>query len=154
MRLILSILIIFLSLSICEAQRTTRKKLKVKDPIDTISSINNIDTLHIIDSSMLVISGYDKPLSSSFETFFVTNNTHATITAINITFDYNDNKKRQLHAVTKNISCTIPAGETRQLSIRSWDKQNSFYYYRSVKPRRQATPYSVTHRINSILISN
>lgn len=132
------------------AQRTTRKNLKVKPIADTTIVC---DTLTSPNTEIVVISGYDKPLSSRYETFFATNKGNTTITAINITLNYFDKHNRQLHSATRNINCTIPPGETRQLSISSWDKQKAFYYYLSPQPRRQATPYKVTHNINYIITS-
>ena len=145
---IFSIIIIGLSAS---AQRTTRKGLKVKPSTDSIA-IAKSDTLINASTSVIELSGYDKPLSSHLETFFVTNKGCNTVKAINITFNYFDRKNRQLHSVKKTIDCSIPPGQTRQISTPSWDKQKSFYYYRSAKPRRQATPYSITHTINFVVL--
>lgn len=127
------------------AQCTTRKNLKL---IDNHAVTIAGDTIKDIGPNLLKITGYDKPLYSNKETFFATNNGTSTINAINITFNYFDRQNRQLHSVSHTIECSIPPGETRQLSVSSWDKQNSFYYYRSAKPRRQATPYMVSHSIN------
>ena len=154
MRLPLFINIICVITLCSSAQRTTRRNLKETPRIDTTSVTTTAgDTLKEIDANVVTISGYDKPLSSHHETFFVTNNGTCTITAINITFDYRDRKNRQLHSVTTTIDCEIPAGQTRQISIPSWDKQKSFYYYLSTKPRRKATPFSVRHTINFVIAS-
>ena len=134
----------------CSAQRTTRKNLKLKEVADTTIVC---DTLRNINTNIIEISGYDKPLNSKKETFFATNRGESTIVSIGITLNYFDNQKRQLHKVSKTINCSIPPSETRLLSIPSWDKQNSFYYHRSVQPRRQATPYSVTHSIDFVVTS-
>ena len=134
----------------CDAQRTTRKGLKLKE--ERATTIEG-DTVINPATDILKISGYDKPLYSTKETFFVTNNGDNTILGINITFNYFDKQNRQLHQVTKAVKCDIPPGETRQLSISSWDKQNSFYYINSAQPRRQATPYSVTHSIDFVVTS-
>lgn len=154
MKILISILFLLATILCCEAQRTTRSGLKLKkiENVDSVAIIA-IDTLKNSDTHIVEISGYDKPLSSHLETFFVTNNGNALITCIDITFNYFDRKNRQLHSATHTIDCRIPSGETRQLSISSWDKQKSFYYHRSAKPRRQATPYSVTHTINYVVTS-
>lgn len=132
----------------CSAQRTTRKNLKLREVADTTVVC---DTIKDADTNVIEIAGYDKPLNSNKETFFATNRGKATIVSIGITFNYFDTQKRQLHKASKTINCSIPPGETRQLSISSWDKQKAFYYYRSPQPRRQATPYSVTYNINYII---
>ncbi len=134
----------------CDAQRTTRKNLKLKEIADTTVVC---DTIITATDSLVAIKGYDKPLNSTKETFFATNKGKSAIVGINITFNYFDNQNRQLHQVTKTINCSIPPGETRQLSISSWDKQKAFYYYRSPQPRRQATPYNVTHSIDFVVTS-
>ena len=134
----------------CSAQRTTRKNLKLREVADTTVVC---DTIKDADTNVIEIAGYDKPLNSNKETFFATNRGKATIVSIGITFNYFDTQKRQLHKASKTINCSIPSGETRLLSIPSWDKQNSFYYHRSVQPRRQATPYSVTHSIDFVVTS-
>ncbi len=144
----LFIILSFIFVLFCSAQRTTRKHLKVKDN-HSITLVG--DTITNINDSILKISGYDKPLNSYKESFFATNNSNDTIIHIQLTFNYFDSQKRQLHSATKNINCTIPPGETRQLSISSWDKQKAFFYYRSPQPRRQATPYSVTHSIDFVV---
>lgn len=146
-----SIILILCAIAInCSAQRTTRKGLKEIPRTDS-SAIANVDTLRNASTSVVEISGYDKPLSSHLETFFVTNKGNNMVKAINITFNYFDRKNRQLHSASHTIECSIPPGETRQLSVSSWDKQKSFFYYRSAKPRRKATPYSVTHTINFVI---
>ena len=87
---------------------------------------------HGYSLSQIVFSGYDKTISSKIESFFITNKT-----------EYLTTESAQLHKRYERIAYPIPAGETRKIDIRTWDKQNSFYYYLSVKPRRQATPFMV-----------
>ncbi len=152
MRIVTLLLVLLVVAFSGKAQRTTRRNLKEMPKVDTIAVVKT-DTLVNADVNVISISGYDKPLSSHRETFFVTNNSSATVISIGVTFDYRDSKNRQLHSVTTSVECDIPPGETRQLSIPSWDKQKSFYYYRSAKPRRQATPYSVSHTINHVVTS-
>ena len=150
MRLLVAISILVAVTLNSSAQRTTRKNLKLKEVADTTIVC---DTLRNTDTHIIEISGYDKPLNSNKETFFVSNRGEATIVSIGITLNYFDSQERQLHKTTKTINCSIPTGETRLLSIPSWDKQNSFYYHRSAQPRRQATPYSVTHSIDFVVTS-
>lgn len=103
------------------------------------------DTLRAPDTDSILIAGYDKPLRSRFETFFITNHTPSRISSVIVSISYFDSSRRLLHKSTRTISLEIPSGETRQAKIRSWDYQNAFYYHLSPKPLRtaQATPYSV-----------
>lgn len=127
------------------AERTTRRGLRPKNVAETVVVV--ADTV-VPDSGKVVISGFDKPLRSSRETFFVSNHYDRPISSIAVQLAYFDMDGRRLHASDKVIHCSIPPGETRQLSVKAWDSQHSFYYHLSVKPRRdRATPFMVKHRI-------
>lgn len=132
------------------AEQTTRKRLKVK-PSNIEIVTTECDTI-APDTTKIKVTGYDKPLTSRRESFFVTNLYSRTIKAVTVTFNYYDLSGRQLHSATNTIECAIPAGETRLLHIPSWDKQLSFYYYLSPRPRRQSTPFIVTHSVDNILL--
>lgn len=110
------------------------------------------DTLAAPDASAVSVNGYDKPLRSRRETFFTTNNTDRNLARIAFTIRYFDARQRQLHQTKHNIPADIPAGETRQISVPSWDHQFNFYYIRSTIPQRaqQATPYDVRISIDTL----
>lgn len=152
MRTLLIIILLSGLFSPISAEQTTRKRLKPKSIQSEIIACS-YDTI-VPDSTKIIIAGYDKPLSSRHEAFFVTNHYDKELKVLEITFNYYDLSGRQLHSITKTINCEIPAGETRQLHIPSWDKQFSFYYYLSPRPRRQATPFIVKHTINKTLLGN
>ncbi|MDE6027755.1 MAG: hypothetical protein K2G23_06770, partial [Muribaculaceae bacterium] len=88
-------------------------------------------------------SGYDKKLTSSSESFFVTNRSNRTITAIELTIDYLTLDGRQLNKKFHKIQCAIPPGETRMVDVKSWDTQHSFYYEKSAPARAAGTPFTV-----------
>ena len=151
MRGVLVILLISVFSTSLWAEKTTRKRLKPKeDVVETI--VEKCDTV-APDTTKIMIAGYDKPHTSRRETFFVTNGYDRDIVAIDIKLVYYDMSGRQLHAVQRVVECDIPAGETRQVDIPSWDKQFGFYYYQSPRPRRQATPFKVKHRLHSITLA-
>lgn len=83
---------------------------------------------------------------------FVTNHTGRQIDGVTFTIDYFDLSGRKLHSRTLTVRTTIPAGETRQVSFRTWDRQQSFYYRLSSKPRRaDGTPFEVAVKIRSAI---
>lgn len=128
-------------------ERTTRKGLKIKTSITSpkkpTTTIDR-DTIFINGKNAVKLSGYDKPLRSRTETLFATNQTTDTIRAITLRITYLDMHRRQLHSAQHTVAVTIPPQSTRQISFRSWDKQLSFYYILSAKPRSgTATPYDV-----------
>ncbi len=101
------------------------------------------------------ITGYDKPLRSRRETFFASNHSDRAVRRIAVTVTYLDADRKMLHRRQISVPCDIPAGETRNLSIQSWDKQQSFYFVRSTVPSRtdQATPYDVTISVDTIFVA-
>ncbi len=135
-------MLIALALS-AAAQRTTRRGLHVAGTPEAESGIK-ADTLHTPQPDSIKISGYDKPLRSSHETMFVTNTTGRHITGLRIQLDYYDTAGNILHSRQCDVAADIPPGTTRQIAIRSWDRQNSFFYRLSARPRKaDATPYDV-----------
>ncbi|MDE6315658.1 MAG: hypothetical protein K2L71_04245, partial [Muribaculaceae bacterium] len=87
--------------------------------------------------------------------FFVTNAMadSCSVVALELTFDYEDMSGRQLHRQTRVVRCDIPSGHTRRLSVPSWDRQHTFYYYMSPAPKRvQATPYVVRSTVERVFV--
>lgn len=106
-----------------------------------------MDTIPMPREDAVRFSGYEKENRSTRETFFVTNNLGADsiLTAIEVTFTYYTMQGKQLHQRTELIHCLIPPGETRALSIPTWDSNHAFHYHLSTPPRqRRSTPYRVT----------
>jgi len=88
-------------------------------------------------------SGFDKAQSSNQESFFITNLTDRTMTAISLYIEYLTPDGRQLHKKFFRLACNIPPGETRKADIKSWDTQNSFYFLKSRPGRNAGTPFDV-----------
>lgn len=124
---------------------------RIKTTINPLQTTNrNIDDYMVInndetDSLFQQISfyGFDKPLSSTIETFFLQNRSENTIKKVVMEMEYFTIDSLQLHKRMVEIDCDVPPQETRKIDIKSWDKQKSYYFHQSVKPRRQATPFKV-----------
>lgn len=145
------------------------RKIKSKLPIK-VSKTENIITApdnaqfltSISDSSAnfndirnkIKFYGFDKTANSSMESFFVSNRLNHTLKRITLEITYLDMQKRQLHSRSVSFDCDIPSCETRRQDIKSWDTQKSFYYFKSAKPRRQATPFTVSFNLKSIEFLN
>ncbi|MCH5319986.1 MAG: hypothetical protein J1E38_09820 [Paramuribaculum sp.] len=130
------------------ADNTTRRNLRrVELTVDSTENVVVMDTIHA-DSTGVRLSGYEKPLRSSNESIFVTNNRSATLKSLKISIDYTDETGRQLHKRDITLECDIPPGETRQLIFPSWDKQKTMHYYLSPKSRTaNGTPYRVKTKV-------
>ncbi|MDE6561499.1 MAG: hypothetical protein K2K75_08975 [Muribaculaceae bacterium] len=141
------------------------RKIKTKHSIPKISVTNtseSSDSILSISSDSISFTekilpairfyGFDKTVSSNFESFFITNNLNSEIREMEIEITYFDMKGRQLHKRNVKIDCNLPAGETKRTDIKSWDTQKSFYFHQSAKPRRQATPFDVKLRLLSLTL--
>lgn len=94
--------------------------------------------------SQISFSGYDKPTSSRVESFFITNHTDRTMTALTLYIDYRTPDGRQLHKQFVKLSCMIPPGETRRAELKSWDSQRAFHYIKSPAGKKGSAPFAVT----------
>lgn len=140
MRFIVLLIISFLSLSVA-ADNTTRKKLHRTEKYDSTEMRSDTVTL---TKEAVRLSGYEKPLRSTKESVFLTNQSDKKLVYVKLLLDYYDEDGRQLHQREVELNCDVPAHETRQLIFPSWDKQKTFYYYLSSKPKSAlGTPYKV-----------
>ena len=151
-RLLAIILAAIVALS-AAADRTTRSRLKVKKPAVTAVNFAEADTLWQPADSLLVISGYEKPLDATWEALLVTNHLPDGIKGLNLSINYLDLNGHQLHKVTRTIQVACPAGQTRKVRFSSWDRNRSYFYHRGRQPRTSGvTPYTVAIRVNFALL--
>jgi hypothetical protein len=138
------------------SQRTTRRNLRAADTaVAAETSAPAMRPIVAPSAEVFRISGYDKPLRSRRETFFASNlDGGGRISRVAVTITYLDASGRMLHSRNVSVPCDIPEGETRNLSIPSWDSQQSFYFVRSTVPSRaqQATPYDVKIAVDTVFI--
>ena len=149
MRLIAVIAIAIVSATtICAARRVKTSRGRMIPQAEAAQGCRG-DTLHTPEAAV-TITGYDKPLRSMRETFFVVNNTGRRLTAVKVTLTYHDMQGHQLHVSSHEIACDIPGGETRNASVPSWDRQRSFYYHlnRPWRPRTTATAFTVSATVD------
>jgi len=150
MKLLIYILLpVFIAIS-ASAQTSTRRSLRpIKHPKPEVRCDSFIPT----DTSAFRIFGYEKTLRSNTESFFAKNLTPDTIRAIRGEIEYLTMKNIQLHRRSFTQRVNIPPSATRQINLRSWDRQNVWYYHLSSPARTsaQATPYTVRISVTGIL---
>ncbi len=114
------------------------------EPFDTIAAENfNVG-----------LSGYEKTLRATRETVFITNRSDSReIGGIIFTVTYLDNAGRILHRRRVEAHPDIPAGETRRVDFPTWDRQMTFYYKGSPRPRVPSIPYDVTIAADTLLLT-
>lgn len=96
--------------------------------------------------------GFDKTVTSNMESFFISNSLDSTLNGLEVRITYTDLKGRQLNKRDVRLDCEVPPHETIRTDIKSWDTQKSFYFHRSVQPKRQATPFDVRIELLSVTL--
>jgi hypothetical protein len=123
---------------------SSTQKLKVDKTAATTVTTPPADTIAAASSdSMVQFAGYEKTLRSTRETVFLVNRLDCEVERVIFHIIYRDAQGRQLHQARKDLYVGVPAGETRRLDFPSWDKQCTFYYIKSPRPRTSAIPYDV-----------
>lgn len=129
------------------------KKLRLTEKSHAQNSAEPFDTI-VADSGTVRFSGYEKILRTTKETVFVTNLLEDKgVEAVFFTITYTDNAGRLLHKRRVTARQEIPAGETRKIDFPTWDRQMTFYYTGSPRPRVSAIPYDVAIEPDTILLS-
>ncbi|MGM9804401.1 MAG: FxLYD domain-containing protein [Muribaculaceae bacterium] len=132
-------------------QKTTRGSMVIDNRSAKVEELDTVPVVPTANDSLrslfmpsrVVIKGFSKPLSERQESFFVTNNTSTAIGHLTLTIMYADLNGNMLHERTVTVNCNLKCGETRQVSVPSFDRLKQFYYYLGPKPRRAATPFKV-----------
>lgn len=143
MRVALLILLVITSVCAADCRRTTRHGLRPEPvvPSETVAEGDSVD----VAEGDFTLAGFEKPLRSRRESFFVTNNTGRDIISLRIRLIYYDLDDRMLDTRTVDAAVDVAPGETSRVYIRAWDLQDVFYYYRSARPRSGvATPFKVS----------
>lgn len=143
MRITLLILLVITSVCAADCRRTTRRGLRPEPvvPSETVAEGDSVD----VAEGDFILAGFEKPLRSRRESFFVTNNTDRDIISLRVRLIYYDLDDRMLDTRTVDAAVDVAPGETSRVYIRAWDLQDVFYYYRSARPRSGvATPFKVS----------
>lgn len=133
----------------CGAKTNTlRKTLTPRPTIEKLECLNGTDSAAY--AGKIVISGYEKTVADANESFFVTNGTPFRLSRLALKFIYTYAESGEmLHEEVYDADCDIPPGETRQVFVRSFDRQHRLYYAESRRPRRPATPFRVKYELLS-----
>lgn len=130
--------------------KTTRKGLRsLEVPVMTLDATGGMlpDSIAGIDPDAVSLKGYSKRASDSKESFFITNNTTHRMSAVRLMLRYSTMRGEMLTQRTVTVPVSLNPGETKLVSIKSFDVQRLFYYYGGPQPRKQATPFQVAYRL-------
>ena len=130
--------------------RTTRKNLQsLEVPMVALESSDGLlpDSLTQLDPNAVSLKGFAKRASDSKESFFITNNTNHRMSAVRLLLRYTTMQGEMLTQRTVTVPVSLKPGETKLVSIKSFDIQRLFYFYAGPQPRKQATPFKVAFRL-------
>ncbi len=130
--------------------RTTQSQLRAtNEPIEHISAIDNGNTPSdsTISQADVSLRGYNKRASDAKESFFITNNTSHRMSSVKLLLRYSTIDGTMLHERQATVDTDLRSGESKLVTISTFDVQRLFYYYAGPKPRKQATPFKVSYRL-------
>ena len=144
-------LVVTLSVSSLDARtRTTRKNLRTAEvPVAVLDTADGLlpDSLTMVDAAAVSVKGFSKRASESKESFFITNNTSHRMSAVRLLLRYTTMSGEMLTQRTVTVPVSLKPGETKLVSVKSFDVQRLFYYYAGPQPRKAATPFQVAFRL-------
>ena len=148
----ISLLILFLVvISVTANARTRTTQVQLKNNSQIIEQMPDADVpdslLRDLEPNAVTLKGYSKKASDSRESFFVTNNMKHRISHIRLLMRYSQMNGEMLHQREATVEVDLKPGETRLVSIKTFDVQRLFYYYAGPKPRKNATPFKVAFRL-------
>lgn len=149
-QLLLLLVLCVNTLDVDARTRTTRKNLRsLEVPVVALETADNLlpDSLAQLDPNAVTLKGFSKRASDSKESFFITNNTSHRMSAVRLLLRYTTMNGEMLTQRTVTVPVNLKPGETRLVSIKSFDVQRLFYYYAGPQPRKQATPFKVAFRL-------
>lgn len=121
------------------AQNLKRKNLKPKPLPAPVVNVK-VDSL---PSSCVRITGYDKPLRARYETMIATNTGTIPFDSLALTITYSDTHGNRLHVRSLNVAANLQPGQAKTITLKSWDVNNTYYYFITPPKRSIATPYKV-----------
>ena len=130
--------------------RTTRKNLRsIEVPVMSSRPSDGLlpDSLATVDPDAVTLKGFSKRASDSKESFFITNNTRQRMSAVRLLLRYTTMNDELLTQRVVTVPVSLKPGETKLVSVKSFDVQRQFYYYAGPQPRKQATPFQVAFRL-------
>lgn len=147
---LLLLLLCVSTLSLDARTRTTRKNLRSTEvPVAVLEASDDLlpDSLAAVDPNAVTLKGFSKRASDSKESFFITNNTAHRMSAVRLLLRYTTINGELLTQRSVTVPVSLKPGETKLVSIKSFDVQRLFYYYAGPQPRKQATPFKVAFRL-------
>ena len=142
-------LLLCLSLAAGARVRTTQTHLTTNAAI--VPDIALADTLApdsaAIPAGAVTLRGFYKRASDTRESFFVTSHLPSRISAVRILLRYTTLDGTMLTERQLSIPVDLQPGQSKMVTVPSFDKQRAFYFHAGPRPRKNATPFQVAFRL-------
>ena len=150
MRYLALIMVVMLSLSAMGRVRTTQRHLHsaaaVVQTIDAVD-VDSVDLALDVNPDGIVMKGFSKRASDSKESFYITSRLTHRISSVRLLMRYMTMDGNVLHERRVVVPVDLKPGETKLVSVKTFDAQHQYYYYGGNKPRKSATPFKVAYRL-------
>ena len=93
------------------------------------------------------MKGFSKRASDSKESFYLTSRLTHRISSVRLLMRYMIMDGSVLHERRIVVPVDLKPGETKLVSVKTFDVQHQYYYYGGNKPRKSATPFKVAYRL-------
>ena len=99
-------------------------------------------------SRAVSMHGYSKRLNDGDESFLLRNETQRyRISRVVLMLVYTTESGVELHRRQETVECNLYPGSAQVVTIKSFDKNNNFYYYSTPPQRAKGTPYRVRYDV-------
>lgn len=149
-RIILATLIILVAFGVFSRTRTTQRQLHSSAAAVRLIDAADIDTADIaegVNPDGIVMKGFNKRASDSKESFFLTSRLSHPVSSVRLLLRYTAMDGSLLHERRVVVPVNLKPGDTKLVSIKTFDVQRLFYYYGGARPRKSATPFKVAYRL-------
>lgn len=144
------IFVMILSVILPARVRTTQKQLHsataTVQQLET-AEVDSVDIVAGVNPDGIVMKGFSKRASDSKESFFLTNRLSHRVSSVRLLLRYTTMDGSLLHERRVVVPVDLKPGETKLVSVKTFDVQRMFYYYGGSKPRKSATPFKVAYRL-------
>ena len=150
MRRLFPILLLVLAFTSVARTRTTQRQFhSAAAMVQTIDAteVDSVDLAAGVNPDGIVMKGFSKRASDSKESFFLTSRLAHRISSVRLLMRYMTMDGEIIHERRMVVPVDLKPGETRLVSVKTFDVQHLFYYYGGNKPRKSATPFKVAYRL-------
>ena len=129
------------------AQSSTQQTRQTELPAPCF--VDTLLTPTVPFTSMAVsMHGYSKRLNDSNESFLLRNETQRyRISRVVLMLVYTTESGVELHRRQETVECNLYPGAAQVVTIKSFDKNNNFYYYNTPPKRATGSPYRVRYDV-------